>query len=56
MSEEQKDENKAAADFESMSKAKSEQIAVGKEKLDALEGANADNQKASLSFFFFAYF
>jgi len=46
LSEEQKDENKAAVDFEAMAKAKSEQIAVGKEKLDALEGANADNQKA----------
>merc|ERR1719183_2251464 len=42
----QKDEQKAASDFEAMSKAKAEQIATGKEKLDALEGANADNQKA----------
>merc|ERR1719243_138399 len=46
LSEEQKAEEKAQADFEAMSKAKSEQIATGKEKLDALEGANADNQKA----------
>jgi len=43
---EQKDEEKAAADFAAMSAAKSAQIAVGKEKLDATEGANADNQKA----------
>jgi len=43
---EQKDEQKAQADFEAMAKAKTEQIAVGKEKLDSLEGANADNQKA----------
>merc|ERR1719261_1482087 len=46
LSQEQKDEAKAAADFEATSKAKSEQIATGKEKLDATEGANADNQKA----------
>merc|ERR1719162_2390317 len=32
-----KEEEKAAADFEAMSKAKAAQIAVGKEKLDALE-------------------
>jgi len=43
---EQKDEKKAQADFEAMSAAKSEQIAVGKEKLDNTEAANADNQKA----------
>jgi len=43
---EQKDEQKAQADFEGMSAAKSSQIATGKEKLDALEAANADNQKA----------
>jgi len=43
---EQTDEKKAVADFEAMAAAKTEQIAVGKEKLDALEGANADNQKA----------
>ena len=47
MSEEQKAETKAAADFDAMSKAKSEQISVGKEKLDSLEGANADNVKDS---------
>jgi len=37
---------KAQADFEAMSKAKTEQIATGKEKLDALEEGSADNQKA----------
>merc|ERR1719183_3261892 len=42
----EKDEQKAQADFDATSKAKTEQIATGKEKLDALEGANADNQKA----------
>merc|ERR1719183_2433505 len=42
----EKDEQKAKVDFEAMSAAKSAQIATGKEKLDALEGANADNQKA----------
>merc|ERR1740130_2268943 len=46
LGQEQKDEEKAARDFAATSKAKSEQIAVGKEKLDATEGANADNQKA----------
>merc|ERR1719375_2472197 len=46
LSQEQKDEQKAQADFEAMSAAKKEQIATGKEKLDALEAANADNQKA----------
>jgi len=43
---EQKDEKKAAVDFEAMAAAKTAQITVGKEKLDNLEGANADNQKA----------
>merc|ERR1719310_1001663 len=37
---------KAQDDFDAMSKAKKEQIATGKEKLDATEGASADNQKA----------
>merc|ERR1719284_38552 len=46
LSQEQKDEQKAQADFEATSTAKKEQIATGKEKLDALEAANADNQKA----------
>merc|ERR1740117_2008165 len=43
---EQKDEKKAAVDFEAMAAAKTAQITGGKEKLDNLEGANADNQKA----------
>jgi len=43
---EQTEEQKAQADFEAMAAAKSSQIAVAKEKLDSLEGANADNQKA----------
>jgi hypothetical protein len=46
LGQEQKDEAKAIADFEAMSKAKQEQIDTGKEKLDALEEGNADNQKA----------
>merc|ERR1719443_2613731 len=46
LAEEQKDESKAQSDFEGMSAAKTEQIATAKEKLDALEEANADNQKA----------
>merc|ERR1719161_3384372 len=46
LAEEQKAEEKAKADFEAMAKAKTEQIEIAKEKLDALEGANADNQKA----------
>merc|ERR1719473_770653 len=46
LSEEQKSEKKAQADFDAMSKAKADQIATGKEKLDALEEGNADNQKA----------
>jgi hypothetical protein len=46
LSEEQKNEKKAQEDFEEMAKAKEAQIATGKEKLDALEEANADNQKA----------
>merc|ERR1719486_1727888 len=46
LSQEEKDELKAQADFEAMSKAKTEQIATAKEKLDALEEGSADNQKA----------
>merc|ERR1719316_1724957 len=37
---------KAVADFEALSKAKTSQIATGKEKLDSTEGQHADNQKA----------
>merc|ERR1719352_1630612 len=46
LSQEQKDEAKAAADFEAMSASKTAQIATAKEKLDMTEGAAADNQKA----------
>jgi len=42
----QKDETNAADDYAALSKAKEEQIAVGKEKLDDLEGDAAANQKA----------
>jgi len=46
LSQEQKDEMKAAADFKATSAAKNGQIALGKEKLDTNEGQHADNQKA----------
>jgi len=46
LSEAQKQEMKAAADFKEMAAAKSSQIDAGKEKLDEYEGQNADNQKA----------
>jgi len=46
LSKSQKDELKAAADYEALAKAKEEQIAVGKEKLDDLEEGHAANQKA----------
>merc|ERR1719359_2519221 len=46
LGEELKAEKKAQADFEAMSKAKTAQIEVAKEKLDELEAANADNIKA----------
>jgi len=46
LGQEGKDEKQAQGDFEAMAKAKSEQIAVGKEKLDSLEAGNAGNQKA----------
>jgi hypothetical protein len=39
-------EGSSASDFEALAKAKTEQIAVGKEKLDELEGNHAGNQKA----------
>jgi hypothetical protein len=41
----QDDEAKAVADFNAMEAAKTEQIKVGKEKLDELEAENAANQK-----------
>jgi len=46
LSQAQKDEIKAAADYEALATAKKEQIAVGKEKLDDMEGEHADNIKA----------
>jgi len=45
LSQEQRDEMKAATDFKAMSAAKSSQIDAGKEKLDEIEGEHADNQK-----------
>lgn len=45
LSQMQKDELKERADFEELSKAKTEQIAVGKEKLDSMEGEYAANEK-----------
>jgi hypothetical protein len=42
----QKSESTSASDFAALSAAKTEQISVGKEKLDELEGDNAANQKA----------
>jgi len=46
LSQSQKDEVKAQADFEGLSSAKKEQIAVAKEKLDDMEGEHAANIKA----------
>jgi len=46
LSQEQKEEMKARADFEALRTSKVAQIATAKEKLDAMEGARADNQKA----------
>merc|ERR1719383_452127 len=46
LSQAQKDEIKAAADYEALAAAKKEQIAVAKEKLDDMEGEHADNIKA----------
>jgi hypothetical protein len=45
LSQMQKDELKERADFEELSKAKTEQIAVGKEKLDSMESEYAANEK-----------
>jgi len=44
--QDQKDEQKAIADFEEMAAAKKKQIEVAKEKLDDFETENADNVKA----------
>jgi len=46
LSQAQKDEMKAAADFEALAMAKKKQIAVAKDKLDAMEGEHAANIKA----------
>jgi len=46
LSQAQKDEMKAAAEFAELSKSKSAQIAAAKEKLDGMEGQLADNNKA----------
>mmetsp|Transcript_14716 Transcript_14716/g.26121 ORF Transcript_14716/g.26121 Transcript_14716/m.26121 type:complete len:763 (+) Transcript_14716:81-2369(+) len=46
LSQAQKDELKAAEDFAALSKTKTEQIAAGKAKLDAMEGEAASNSKA----------
>lgn len=46
LSQAQKDEMKAAADFKEMAKAKTAQIEAAKEKLDEIEADHADNQKA----------
>jgi len=45
LSQEQKDEMKARADFEALSASKTEQISTAKAKLDSLEDARAENQK-----------
>merc|ERR1719362_2848574 len=46
LSQSQKDEVKAQADFAALSSAKKDQIAVAKEKLDDMEGEHAANIKA----------
>jgi len=46
LSQEQKEEMQAVADFKAMSAAKTSQIEAGKNKLDEIEGEHADNQKA----------
>eukprot|EP00929_Paragymnodinium_shiwhaense_P093814 TRINITY_DN540_c0_g1_i1.p1 TRINITY_DN540_c0_g1~~TRINITY_DN540_c0_g1_i1.p1 ORF type:complete len:785 (-),score=347.92 TRINITY_DN540_c0_g1_i1:89-2443(-) len=46
LSESQKDEMRAVADFKEMAAAKSAQIETAQKKLDEVEGAHADNQKA----------
>jgi len=46
LSEEQKAELQAIADFRALAKAKTAQITVGKEKLDQMEGEHATNQQA----------
>jgi len=46
LSQEQKDEIQAAEAYKELAKAKAEQIAKGKERLDAMEAEHAGNQKA----------
>merc|ERR1719253_720733 len=46
LSQEQKDEVQAIADFEALKEAKTEQIAAGKETLDTMESEHAANVKA----------
>jgi len=46
LSQSQKDEMKASADFQELSGAKASQLAAAKDKLDALEGDSANNAKA----------
>jgi len=46
LSQTQKDEIKAAADYEALVEAKKKQIAVAKDKLDDMEGEHAANTKA----------
>jgi chromosome segregation ATPase len=46
LSQAQKDEMKAAADFQELARSKSSQLSAGKDKLDSLEGNYAENLKA----------
>merc|ERR1719194_263654 len=46
LAEDQKNEATSKEDYEALAKAKEAQITTAKEKLDNLEAANADNQKA----------
>jgi hypothetical protein len=46
LNQEQKEEKKAIEDYEALKEAKEEQIAAGKETLDAMEGEHAANIKA----------
>jgi len=46
LSQSQKDEMQAVSEFQELSATKAAQIAVGKEKLDGLEGDSANNAKA----------
>merc|ERR1719158_1288952 len=46
LSQKQKDEEKAIADFKALKSAKEEQLTVAKEKLDTMESDGAGNLKA----------